>query len=185
MKKHLLMTVTLLLLLCGVLSALPIMVVFSETVDKTAQTKTYSLIMQENPDYPAGFDKKNAPGRWIIQLYKDGGDDKISPLDENGMPTGDDEMITDSLLFNATQLLDLVVPYTLNLRLIRFFAKGEKGQAQQGDKVYLRIFNASSIEEATKYLVAHTLYSIPYDNVKLSYVPDYAWDKQGWITFRK
>lgn len=185
MKKSYFLIICFIVLIGGILKALPIVVGFREYVTQGDSTTTLKLVLNEDPGYPVGFDNNSTDQMWLIQVYKDGGDGIISPLDVNGLPTGDDVTATDTLMFNPKQRLKLRVPYAFNLQPLRFFAHGEKGQVQQGDKIYVRIFNNSSLDKANKYIVAHTLYSIPYDNIRTEYVPDYAWDKQGWITFRK
>ncbi|GEM_PF-2486895 len=182
-RKAILVMVTLLLGM-GYLTAQPSFVTFREMVDKESVSATCNLVLQENPKYTIGFAKTPAQERWLVQLYKDGGDGKISPLDKQGRPTGDDIMVTDNTHFNVSQGLYFAVPHVWMLSAYRFFAPGEEGEVWQGDKIYVRIFNGASVDKADKYLVSHTLYTIPAANDVTSYVPDYAWDERGWITFR-
>jgi hypothetical protein len=119
---------------------------------------TGSRILAEYPTYTtiATGDK------WLAQLYKDGGDNVISPLDNSGNPTGDDIMVTDALNANATQYVTVTLaagnPY-VTLLAIRFYPG--TSQASQGDKVYMRIFNAHTIAGATKYMASVNLYTVP------------------------
>lgn len=184
MKRKALAVLSMLLLGIGYLIAQPSFVTFREMVAKESVSVTRSLVLKENPQYTIGFVKTPAQQRWLVQLYKDGGDGKISPLDKQGRPTGDDIMVTDSTHFNVSQGLYFAVPHVWMLSAFRFFAPGEEGEVWQGDKIYVRIFNNSSLEKADKYLAPHTLYTIPKSNDVTSYVPDYAWDERGWISFR-
>lgn len=184
MKGKILLLLALLFVLSGYLVAQPIFITFREMADKQSVAATCSLVLQEAPEYPVGFVKTPVEERWLIQLYKDGGDGKINPLDKLGKPTGDDIMVTDSTHFNVSQGLYFAVPYVWMMSAFRFFAPGEEGEVWQGDKIYVRIFNNTSLDKADKYVVSHTLYTIPASNDVTSYVPDYGWDARGWISFR-
>jgi hypothetical protein len=137
---------------------------------------TNSRILEENPSY--GVSPLPAVDvRWIIQLYKTT-DSVIDPLDGNGNPTNDDVMVTDPLNLNATQYL-VVLDATgrITTLAIRFYPG--TSQASQGDKVYLRIFNAHTIASATKYIEFLAPYTVPVANYNLEVDPTYAWT--AWI----
>lgn len=167
------------------LFSVPTFLVIRETVEKGDTTETCKLVLRENPAYTVGFIRTPIEQRWLIQLYKDGGDGIISPLDSLGNPTGDDIMVTDSTHFKVSQGLSLPIAGVWPMSALKFEEPGSGGQVWHGDRIYIRIFNNASIDKADKYIVAHTLLKIMPANEVLEYVPDYAWDKQGWITFRK
>ncbi len=171
-------------LLVGTIAAINTTVLFREIAAKGDTTQTLKLILKEKPDYPVAFVKVPEKGRWLIQLYKDGGDSIISPLDNEGNPTGDDILINHPSHLQSSQGLHFTISHFWTMNGINFFPPGKNQDAWQGDKVYLRIFNNSSIEEADKYIVSHTLFTTPNSNEVVAYVPDYGWDARGWISFR-
>jgi len=185
MNKSFLLIPVIMLIFTGMLSAVFSMVVFREITDEGTTCKTLQLVMEQNKKYPVGMDKTHKDFGWKVQLYKDGGDGIISPLDKEGNPTGDDIMITDPFHLNTSQPLVFPITRAWQMAGYRFTARDTTGEAFYGDKIYLRIFNHKDIAKADKYIVSHKLYTIPETNDAVNYVPAYGWDKQGWITFRK
>ncbi len=175
----------LILLTGGILYAQNPIVIFREVVPKDESTQTLKLIRMEKPDYPIGSDVPPRDSRWLIQAYRDGGDGIISPLDSLGNTTGDDLRLTDPVHLKVSQGLYFPVEFVWMMAALRFNAGDDDAQAWPGDRIYLRIFNNTSIAKSNKYIVSHSLYVIPETNATISYVPEYGWDKQGWITFRK
>ena len=169
----------------GLLTADMNIVIFRNIVAHDDTTETLKLVLQEFPDYPVTSENTPREEQLIIQLYKDGGDGIINPLDEQGNPTGDDVMITNPVHNLSKQGLFFKVPFAWLMNVLVFNAPDEEGEAWQGDSIYLRIFNSTSIETATKYLVSHTLFQIPSENTTVNYTPDYGWDARGWFEFRK
>jgi hypothetical protein len=174
MKKSLLILIVFTMLLGASLYAQYNQVIFK---DNLAPYTTWTRVTAENPTY--GY-SPNPPlaNRWLIQLYETT-DDIISPLDPLGNPTGDDVMVTDALNLNAAQyLLFLNATGLVSMGAIRFYAAGGS-QAQQGDKVFLRIFNAQNIPAATKSIVFTAPYTVPVANANVEIDPTYAWSP--WI----
>jgi hypothetical protein len=129
-----------------------------------------SRILAENPSYTT----LPADQKWLVQLYEDGGDQVVSPLDASGNPTGDDVLVTDvTLNQNSAQYVTLTMvttnPY-VNLLAIRFYPTS--GQVMQGERCFLRFFNAHTIAAATKsfafnttYLVGTSNFTVEMDNI--------------------
>ena len=187
MKTYIL--VILILLLTSILSVanasvVNIMVFFKDIAPQGDTIQTVQLILKEIPDYPVKFTKTPEESRILMQLYKDGGDGIISPLDSLGNPTGDDIIITHASHLWASQGIQLAIRNKWVSNGISFYPSGDKDDAWQGDSVYFRIFNAPTIKTATKYIVSHSLYTVPNTNTVLTYVPTYGWDKKGWVKFR-
>lgn len=183
MKTYFLLLIA--LLLSTFLSATPNTIIFREAAAKGDTTQTLKLVLQEKPDYPVLYKKTNLEERWLIQLYKDGGDGVISPLDDQGKPTGDDMIVNHPSHLQSSQGLYFAISYIWTMNGITFYEPGQTEDAWQGDKVYLRIFNNTSIEEANKYIVSHSLFTVPPTNTVVMYIPDFGWDEKGWINFRK
>jgi len=185
MKAKVILTLLLILFSIGSAFSISSMVVFRERVEKGDTTQLLKLVLKEKPEYPVQFVKTPKEIRWVMQLYKDGGDGIISPLDSLSNPTGDDILINHPSHLNASQGIYFAVNYMWVSNGISFYPKGESKDAWQGDKIYLRIFNNTSIDKADKYIVSHTLYQVPVANAAVEYAPDYGWDTRGWISFRK
>lgn len=125
----------------------------SITTFRDLSDSTRILVWQEDPEYPFLTPPEY---RWLIMAYLTE-DDIINPLNEKGEPTGD----------------DIVNPYVSNIpeRGIGQVSSGLRfgpdiaGAAlilgggvvvtpdNFGKKLYLRIFNAPKLEDATKYMV--------------------------------
>ncbi|MCX6355666.1 MAG: hypothetical protein NTZ78_12320 [Candidatus Aureabacteria bacterium] len=83
----------------------------------------------------------------LIQLIKDGGDNVISPPDGNGNPTGDD------LLADTTTISDAAggAGYFYDIKIA----------VSEGEKYYVRSWNASTASSATYYGDDDSLYTVP------------------------
>jgi hypothetical protein len=183
-KKSIVFLALLMLIFSTFLSAVTSFVIFRELTMDEASCKTYQLVLAEKSDYPLGKIKQTDKKGWLVQLYKDGGDGIINPLDNKGNPTGDDIMITDPFNFNASQKLAFPMKQAWHMNAYRFAPGDSLGQVSIGDRIFVRIFNNASIAKANKYLVSHKLYTISEGNEVVNYIPDYGWDKKGWITFK-
>lgn len=184
MKRNILL-VLLIVFAATLLQAQSMMVIFREVTPNGTNAQTLELIRMEDPSYPIGSNVPAKNERWLIQAYRDGGDGIISPLDSLGNATGDDLRLTDPVHLKVSQGLYFALQNVWMMAGLRFTPGDDDAQAWPGDKIYIRIFNNTSIAKADKYIVAHSLYTIPATNASLSYVPEFGWDKAGWITFRK
>jgi hypothetical protein len=168
MKNLKLMLIFVLLVLAGIANAQYVQVIFK---DNLSPYTTYNRVIAENPAYGISPNPPLAD-RWLIQLYETT-DDIVSPLDTIGNPTGDDVMITDALNLNSAQyLLLLNATGLVSMSAIRFYTTS---QAAQGDKVYLRLFNAHTIAAATKYIQYLVPYTVPVTNANVELDPTYGW----------
>ncbi len=174
MKKAYLLLIVLLILTGSTLFAQYIQVTFR---DVTNPNQTKALILQQNPSYPIGSTVPPANERWLIQLYKDGGDNVIDTLNAEGLPAGDDIVCpNEPTTMNTTQGLYFAAVNTWLMNAIRFYPAGSTGVAHQGEKVYLRIFNAPTLGAATKYIQFTNLYTVPSTNATVNIVTSgYAW----------
>lgn len=172
------------LIFSTVLSAIPSIVVIREVAEKESVCTTLQLVQIENSDYPVGMIKQTDKKGWRVQLYKDGGDGVISPLDAKGNPTGDDQIVTDPFNVNSAQKLVFPIKRVWLMNGYKFADADSAGQVFISDKIYVRVFNNASISKADKYLVSHSLYTVPQKNEVVNYIPDYGWDSKGWIKFR-
>lgn len=131
------------------------------TAFKDPTLNTLNLVRQEDPTfpYPTPLDYE----RWMIQLYKST-DDVIDPLGPDGLPTGDD--IISHPISPPDGILYLLFGPTGALNISGYTISPSTGyyDTQQGDKVYLRLFNARTLANATKYIVFNGLYTIPTTN---------------------
>lgn len=178
MKK----TFVLLLLMALAVSFLAAEQILLTFRDTSEVTKGY--IRQINPDYPQPTPVDGSFARFKYRVYMSL-DDVIDPLDANGNPTGDDIWISNvgnegslniapsgGVTFNAPALI-CPAPVEEMHPSIAYHSSGHK--------IYYRIFNSHSVKTATKYLVAHQLFTVPETTTFVVYVPEYAWDKAGWI----
>lgn len=179
MNKIVLMLVIALILISGNLIAQNVAIAFK---DYTKTTK--DLVNQEfgkSETYPDGYPfptLANSLERWVIQFYRDGGDNKISPVDSLGNPTGDDSLAVG--IANTTQALTFAPNGGLYLNAGTFMALSKLGNTHPGDKIYLRIFNSPSISTATKYIQFKTLYSIQAGQTQnVTIIPTYGWS--DWL----
>ena len=142
-------------------------------------TGTRDLVRQQDPNYPntTPADYK----KYLIQLYKST-DDVIDSLDSKHMPTGDDVLATTAANISASFMLRFSPIGTWVPSSFVFAPKhANEGYTVQGDKVFLRIFNAATIDSATAYIQFNGLYTIPATNILLSVLepPINGWSK--WI----
>lgn len=140
-------------------------ILFSQTVGvafKDPSQNTLNLVRQEDPDFPYPT-PTSYEDRWMVQLYKSV-DDVIDPLGPDGLPTGDD--IISHPASPADGILYLLFGPTGGLNISGYTITPSTGyyDTQQGDKVYLRLFNAKLLANATKYIVFNGLYTIPTTN---------------------
>jgi hypothetical protein len=184
MKKSIVILTLLMLVFSAYLTAATSFVVFREITKDKTNCSTYQLVKQVKPDYPLGKLKQTDKKGWLVQLYKDGGDGIISPLDSNGLPTGDDVMVTDPFHFNASQKLVFPMKQAWQMNAFRFADSDSSGQAFIGDNIYLRIFNSASVAKADKYIVSDKLHTITAGNNVINYAPGNGWSEKGWIVFK-
>lgn len=172
-----------LLMLIGLLSAVPITLTFRDT-----STATRALIWQEDPTYPQPTPTDGTYPRWKYRVYKST-DDVINPLDINGNPTGDDVLATNFIIQgyadNAGFLnIGPTGGVTFNAPALNCYDPGTNPSViyhTSNHKIYFRIFNSNSVASATKYIQAHTLYTVLSANATITYVPTYAWSNWMWI----
>lgn len=156
MNKLRLTLITLMIL--GIFTALfaqtpPVSVVFTNT-----NNTTYTLLNQE---YPGGAYPLGATGvRWVAQYYLDGGDGVNSPLDPaTKLPTGDDALLTNP---NNNQIVTIGTaptrPWTSGGISFPYSATEINGLV--GATIYVRIFNSTTIETATKYIQFNGHYTV-------------------------
>ncbi len=151
-------------------------ITFRETAATGVPTSTRNLILAENPSYPLS-PLPVAADRWLIQVYKST-DNVINPLNVNGLPTGDDIATVTNIA--STQGLVFATTNVWLMNSIRFYNDGLTGNTYCGDNVYLRIFNASTIASATKYIQSTSLFTVPSANTTVNYIPTYGWSP-SWI----
>lgn len=132
---------------------------FNDVVLVEGKSATLVKIHQENPAYPLGTTEALNPAaqRWVIQLYHAGTNNAIDPLNEDGTPGGDDIQVSIAPHVNATQGLTFSTTGRWQPSGIRVYTAGESAgsdviQVYQGDKVFIRIFNNTSIATSTKYM---------------------------------
>ena len=172
MRRYILM----LMLVMGALSLMAqempnAIVVFRDTSDAT-----YRLIQLEDPDYPVNTPVEE---RWLILAYLSE-DDKIDPLDAKGNPTGND--IVNPYLTSTEKAIEgqvtnglLIGPEEIGYRL--GFGGAVVTPEHFGKYVYIRIFNAHKLEDATKYMVLHTPILVEGEGPQsTTIIPDYGWD---------
>lgn len=151
-------------------------------------TTSYShdLVWMEDADYPVNA---SAERRWIVIAYLSG-DDVIDPLSEDKLPTGDDivnPFITNKPGHIAGQLANGLIfgPAEYNYPLI---IGGSLITPQYfGKKLYLRIFNAPSLDDATKYMEFDGLIEVKEElnPVILDVQPNYGWKQDPVWTWIK
>jgi len=162
------------LFIFGALFAAPVQVTFKDT---NAALVTRNLILQENTAYPTGTGIP-VNQQWIVQSYVSY-DDVIDLLDANANTTGDDVMITGQT--NSSFGLKFLNNGYWGSSATTYNEAGGAGTAFQGDKVYVRIFNSTSIATATKYIVFTALYTVGTTTPQsIQCTPTYAWSP--WIT---
>jgi hypothetical protein len=152
--------------------------------DTTQGTK--NLILLQDPSYPNGSAVYG--NRFLVQMYKSI-DDVIDPLSSNGQPTGDDIQSTLSSPPSGNMSLLFTLSGTWSPSNFVIAANGSTGNTWRLDKVYLRIFNSTSITTATKYIQFNGLYTVPESNFTPSILvaPINNWNTTigtgGWVSF--
>ena len=175
MSKIRLILIFTLISVVGILFSQPITLAF-----KDPSQNTLNLVRQEDPTFPYPT-PTSYPDRWMVQLYKSV-DDVIDPLGPDGLPTGDD--IISHPQSPADGILYLLFGPNGGLNISGFTISPSTGyyDTQQGAKVYLRLFNAKLLANATKYIVFNGLYTIPTSNSTpgIYAAPINGWS--NWIT---
>lgn len=174
MKFKNIMSLFALLMIAGIVFATPVQVAF-----KDLSTVTLAVVHEEDPTYPIGTSIP-VDRQWLIQTYVTY-DSAIDPLDENGLPTGDDLAITGQV--NSSFGLKFLNNGYWGSSATTFNDPGGAGSAFQGDKVYCRIFNSTSIATATKYIVMTSLYTVLTTTPQsVQVTPAYGWSPWTWIS---
>ncbi len=174
--SKLFLIIFMLVTICNIFAAF-YTITFRETAATGVPTTTRTSVLTQNASYPLS-PLPAAADRWVIQVYKST-DNIISPLNSSGLPTGDDIVTVTNV--PSTQGLVFATTNVWLMSSLRFYDDGVTGNTYAGDKVYLRIFNASSIASATKYIESTSLYTIPSANATVNYIPTYGWS--SWVTF--
>jgi hypothetical protein len=165
-------------MILGIFTALfaqaPVSVVFTNT-----NNTTYTLLNQE---YPGGAYPLGATGvRWVAQYYLDGGDGVNSPLDPaTKLPTGDDVLLTNP---NNNQIVTIGTaptrPWTSGGISFPYSATEINGLV--GATIYVRIFNSTTIETATKYIQFNGHYTVGTGAVQsVNILTNVAMSAFGW-----
>jgi hypothetical protein len=160
MKTTKLLLVLTLLFMVGLVSAQYIQVTFKD--QSPAPNVTRTLVMNRAAELGFSY-VNNQPiaNRWVVQLYTDGGDGIISPLDPvTKLPTGDDFIAVTNAA--TTQGVNFLTNTLWTMYSIRFYDPGTTGNTFKGDNVYLRIFDATTIDAAIKVLTFTGLYTVPF-----------------------
>lgn len=132
---------------------------------KDATQGTLNLVREEEPTYPTATPTDYA--RWRVQLYTST-DGIIDPLDENGNPTGDDVLASPHSPTTGHVTLSFGPTGALNISNFVFAQPGGLGNCWWGgSNVYVRIFNAPEINNATKYIVFNNMYTTPTSNTQV------------------
>ena len=134
---------------------------------KDATRTTYDYVLQEDPAYPQGY--PDAP--WMFAYYRSE-DAVIDPL-VNGEPTGDDTHVhTVDLRFRPVG-----VPSTVLDGLVIQPLPVPGGWPCN---IYIRIFNADTFENATKYMEFHDLVEVNQTGMVEANMLEYGWDEPIW-----
>lgn len=147
---------------------------------------TYVLVQLENPNYPVMTPLED---RWLVMAYLSK-DNKINPLSKKGLPTKDDIInpyntklpgtiigqVTYGLRFGPTEV---GIPLSFGGSVIT--------PEHFGKYIYIRIFNAHKLEDATKYMVLSKPFKITQSGPQdITIIPEYGWDLNPvWKSFRK
>ena len=139
-------------------------------MDNTSQTRDYLNMEYPGGSYPAGAG--TAANRWKLVIYKST-DNIINPL-VNGLPTGDDVILTNPQDNNNPVILDVNI------------APGPSGKLNLNAVVvhvsiiptyiYGRIFNSVDVSTATKYMTFTAPYYVAAGQpVNVDIIPNYGW----------
>jgi hypothetical protein len=144
--------------------------------DQSNPNQTRDLVMKRAAEL--GITYVNRPAeeqQWVVQIYKDGGDGVISPLDPKTLlPTGDDVVAVTNE--DTTQGAFFLTNTLWTIRSTKFFKDNATGNTFQGDMVYLRIFDASDIAKATQCITFKNLYKVP----AVTALVDVSSQEYGW-----
>lgn len=156
---------------------------------KDPSDSTLALVRLEKPDYPV---LTPISERWIIIAYISK-DDKIDPLSPDGNPTGDDIVNTHMINTLEGSIMGQVAtglnfgpesagrPLNIGGAVIK--------PEHFGKYVYIRVFNAHNIKNATKYLTLSKPFLVESEGPQMIQIfPDYAWDTKPvwkWIKAQK
>lgn len=145
--------------------------VFRDTTQTTRQ-----LVLQEDPAYPYLTPVDQC---WLIMGYLSE-DDKIDPLSPKGKPTGDD--IVNTYVTGKPGHVPGQVASGLRFGPDVPGAPMIIGAAgitpeHRGKYLYFRVFNATRIGDATKYMVFKKPYKVTeVGPLMVEFYPDYGWD---------
>jgi len=143
---------------------------------KDQSDASYQLILQEDPNYPVQTPEES---RWMILAYIST-DNRIDPLSETGAPTGDDYVNPYETKLPGT----IPGQVTLGLRIgpkevgtPLAFGGAVVTPEHFGKYIYIRIFNAHKLEDATKYMVLSKPYLLTANGPQnVTVIPEYGWD---------
>jgi len=159
--------IKLILILAIVFTAVGLFAQPATVLFKDATRTTYDYVLQEDPAYPQGY--PDAP--WMFAYYRSE-DAVIDPL-VNGEPTGDDTHVhTVDLRFRPVG-----VPSTVLDGLVIQPLPVPGGWPCN---IYIRIFNADTFENATKYMEFHDLVEVNQTGMVEANILDYGWDEPIW-----
>lgn len=172
MKKHVLIVA--LLCCCGLVLAAGTdnaIVSFKDQTDST-----YKLIKLEDPDYPVQTPEEY---RWMVLTYIST-DDKIDPLSATGLPTGDDYVNPYETKLPGT--IPGQITYGLRIGPTEVgsplaFGGAVVAPEHFGKYIYIRIFNAHKLEDATKFMVMTKPYLLNVSGPQnITVIPEFGWD---------
>lgn len=157
-----------------VLIALSVSSLFAQNIttrfrDQTIATRDH--ILSEDPAYPI---PTAVADRWIWRVYAStsGSVGVIDPLTK--LPVGDE-------LFAATN----VANQGMNIGPTGLWSTNGlvSAGATSGTTIYIVMYNATTLDAATKYSMFHTLYTVaaPGTNLQIDAVPAYGWT--AWTPF--
>jgi len=153
-------------------------------VDNT--DSTYLLVQQEDPNYPVMTPVED---RWLVMAYLSK-DSKINPLSKKGLPTKEDIInpyntkLPGTITGQVTQGL-LIGPQQIGFPLA--IGGSVVTPKHFGKYIYIRIFNAHKLEDATKFMVLSKPFKITQSGPQnITIIPEYGWDQNPvWKSFRK
>jgi PKD repeat protein len=168
MKRFLIMF-ALIYLIITLLEGVPVTISFRDTSQATR-----NLVLQEDPAYPNAT--PTTYPRFYVQFYKSV-DDIINPLSIYGQPTGDDVALTNTGGNQTLALGPTGLWYANGLICPDPIANPVPTVAyhSSGAKVYIRVFNSTSIATATRYFSSTSLYTILSATTNVTYIPTYGW----------
>ena len=161
MKNNKIILIFLLAFVVAGLFAQPANVTFKDPTNATL-----NLVRLEDPSYPILTPIAN---RWVTKFYLSS-DAIIDPLGIDGNPTNNDEFLANAPLIFGPGIGPLV----------------HNAAVVPADKIgyylYIRIFNSTVFENATKYMSFHTPYHVAASGpIDIPIIPDYGWfDDPVW-----